>query len=217
MEPSWRAVLSKEFDKEYFKKLEDFLEKEYQNFLCFPAESQVFSAFNHTPFEDVKVVILGQDPYHGIGQAHGLSFSVPDGIPLPPSLRNIFKELESDLKISTPKSGNLIRWADQGVLLLNAILSVRANEAGSHQQQGWEVFTDAVIECLSAKKEHLVFLLWGGYAKKKGSKIDKKKHLVLTSGHPSPLSANRGLWYGNSHFGKTNEYLKAKGKEQIAW
>lgn len=217
MESSWEAVLAEEFEKDYYKKLVRFVAEEYHEYLCFPPKSEIFSAFSHTPFDQVKVVILGQDPYHGPGQAHGLCFSVPEQIPIPPSLRNIYKELESDLNISVPKDGNLLRWADQGVLMLNAILTVRANEAGSHKKKGWEVFTDRVISKLSDERENLVFLLWGGYAQKKGAKINKEKHLVLSSGHPSPLSANRGLWFGNNHFSKTNKFLKAKRIEEIAW
>lgn len=194
-----------------------FVKTEYQKHRCFPPGKLIFNAFDHTPFNDVKVVIIGQDPYHGIGQAHGLCFSVPDGIPHPPSLMNIFKEIADDIGTQVPKSGNLERWADQGVLLLNATLTVRAHQAGSHQRKGWEEFTDAVIEMISQDCEGVVFLLWGGYAKKKGAKIDREKHLVLTSGHPSPLSANRGLWFGNKHFSKTNRYLRERGEREIVW
>lgn len=194
-----------------------FVKTEYQKHRCFPPGKLIFNAFDHTPFNDVKVVIIGQDPYHGIGQAHGLCFSVPDGIPHPPSLMNIFKEIADDIGTQVPKSGNLERWADQGVLLLNATLTVRAHQAGSHQRKGWEEFTDAVIELISQDCEGVVFLLWGGYAKKKGAKIDREKHLVLTSGHPSPLSANRGLWFGNKHFSKTNRYLRERGEREIVW
>lgn len=217
IEPSWQQVLKEEFEKNYFQILVDFIKNEYQKYTCYPRGSDIFSAFNHTPFSEVKVVIIGQDPYHGPGQAHGLCFSVPEGIPQPPSLINIFKEIEVDLQKPIPTSGNLERWTKQGVLLLNATLTVRANQAGSHQNKGWEQFTDAVISKLSESREGLVFLLWGGYAKKKGEKIDRKKHLILTSGHPSPLSANRGLWFGNKHFSKTNEYLIQQGKEPIIW
>ena len=217
IEPSWQVQLKEEFEKPYFKDLVNFVKTEYQSNTCYPPGSQIFSAFNHTPFMGVKVVIIGQDPYHGPGQAHGLCFSVPEGIAQPPSLQNIFKEIASDLNLPIPVSGNLERWADQGVLLLNATLTVRAHQAGSHQNKGWEQFTDAVISKLSEGREGLVFLLWGGYAKKKGSVINREKHLVLTSGHPSPLSANRGLWFGNKHFSKTNKYLISKGFKEVNW
>ncbi|MEZ4779376.1 MAG: uracil-DNA glycosylase [Flavobacteriaceae bacterium] len=217
IEPSWQQELSKEFEKPYFKNLIDFVKSEYQKYTCYPKGGVIFSAFEHTPFSDVKVVIIGQDPYHGPGQAHGLCFSVPEGIAQPPSLINIFKEIETDLKIPIPNNGNLKRWANQGVLLLNATLTVRAHQAGSHQNKGWEQFTDAIISKLSESREGVVFLLWGGYAKKKGEKIDKTKHLVLSSGHPSPLSANRGMWFGNKHFSKTNDYLVKQGKKPIDW
>jgi uracil-DNA glycosylase len=180
-------------------------------------ESEIFAAFNHCPFDKVKVVIIGQDPYHGFGQANGLCFSVNDGINFPPSLINIFKEIQSDLGLPIPISGNLERWADQGVLLLNATLTVRETEAGSHQKKGWETFTDAVIQKISDEKENIVFLLWGGFAQKKGAKINRTKHNVLESGHPSPLSSNRGFWFGNKHFSKTNSYLQSLGKETIKW
>ncbi|MAL59023.1 MAG: uracil-DNA glycosylase [Flavobacteriaceae bacterium] len=217
IEHSWQVQLKEEFEKPYFKDLVNFVKTEYQSNPCYPPGSQIFSAFNHTPFTGVKVVIIGQDPYHGPGQAHGLCFSVPEGIAQPPSLQNIFKEIASDLNLPIPVSGNLERWADQGVLLLNATLTVRAHQAGSHQNKGWEQFTDAVISKLSENREGLVFLLWGGYAKKKGSFINREKHLVLTSGHPSPLSANRGLWFGNKHFSKTNKNLVSKGFKEINW
>lgn len=215
--PSWQKVLQTEFDKPYFKKLTTFIKQEYATHRCYPSGREIFSAFDNTPFDAVKVVVIGQDPYHGEGQANGLCFSVREGVPHPPSLVNILKELETDLLIPYPKSGNLEPWANQGVLLLNATLTVRAHQAGSHQNKGWEQFTDAVITMLSKKKEKLVFLLWGGYAKKKGSKIDKTKHLILTSGHPSPLSANRGYWFGNRHFSATNEYLKKNGIPPVDW
>lgn len=215
--PSWHDQLADEFDKPYFEKLIGFVKNEYATRRCFPKGSQIFSAFDHCPFDKVKVVIIGQDPYHGYGQANGLCFSVNDGIAFPPSLINIFREIETDLKIPFPKTGNLERWADQGVLLLNATLTVRESEAGSHQNQGWETFTDAVIQKISDEKQHVVFLLWGGFAKKKGAKIDRSKHHVLETGHPSPLSANRGLWFGNHHFSKTNAYLQTIGKELIQW
>jgi len=214
---SWKPILQEEFNKFYFKKLAAFVKSEYSNHSCYPSENQIFSAFDHCSFDDLKVVIIGQDPYHGEGQANGLCFSVNDGIAHAPSLKNIFKELERDLNLPISKSGNLDRWADQGVLLLNATLTVRAHEAGSHQKKGWEQFTDAVIAQISAKKENVIFLLWGGYAKKKGKKIDKTKHTILETGHPSPLSANRGYWFGNKCFSKTNIMLKSKGLKIINW
>ena len=215
--PSWKKELADEFEKDYFKNLTEFIKAEYNENTCYPKGSDIFSAFDHSTFSNTKVVILGQDPYHGVGQANGLSFSVNDGIQSPPSLQNIFKEIEHDLGKPVPNSGNLERWANQGVLLLNATLTVRAHQAGSHQKKGWEQFTDRVIEIISSEKENVVFLLWGGYAKKKGAKIDSSKHLILTSGHPSPLSANRGYWFGNKHFSKANTYLKENGKEPIDW
>ncbi len=214
---SWKSILSKEFEKSYFSHLTSFVRSEYSSYTCYPKGNEIFAAFDRCSFEDVKVVILGQDPYHGAGQANGLCFSVHESLSHPPSLINIYKELEQDIGKPYPLSGDLSDWADQGVLLLNATLTVRASAAGSHQRQGWEAFTDAVIHYLSDQKENLVFLLWGGYAKKKGSKIDQKKHLVLTSGHPSPLSANRGYWFGNKHFSQTNAYLEKIGKTQISW
>ena len=214
---SWQKVLQEEFDKDYFKELVQFVKQEYQKTTCYPPGNLIFNAFDHCPFDATKVVILGQDPYHGKGQAHGLCFSVPEGIAQPPSLENIFKEIKTDIGKPVPQSGNLTRWADQGVLLLNATLSVRAHQAGSHQNKGWEKFTNRVIQTLSEEKESLVFLLWGGFAKKKQSLIDKNKHLILTSGHPSPLSANKGYWFGNKHFSKTNEYLASKGLKEIEW
>lgn len=214
---SWKSILSTEFEKSYFSRLTSFVRSEYSSYTCYPKGNEIFAAFDRCSFEDVKVVILGQDPYHGAGQANGLCFSVHESLPHPPSLINIYKELEQDIGKPYPVSGDLSDWADQGVLLLNATLTVRASEAGSHQRQGWEAFTDAVIRYLSDQKENLVFLLWGGYAKKKGSKIDQNKHLVLTSGHPSPLSANRGYWFGNKHFSQTNAYLETIGKTQINW
>ena len=214
---SWNAILNSEFQKPYFESLASFVKLEYKNHRCFPKGSEIFSAFNHCSFDEVKVVIIGQDPYHGENQANGLCFSVHDDVSHPPSLINIFKEIESDIGKTYPSSGNLAYWADQGVLLLNATLTVRAQQAGSHQNKGWEKFTDAVIQQISEQKENIVFLLWGGYAKKKGAKIDTSKHCVLTSGHPSPLSANRGYWFGNKHFSKTNDYLKSIGKTKINW
>lgn len=215
--PSWNEVLSDEFEKPYFNSLIDFVKQEYTQATCYPKGSQIFSAFDHCTYDKVEVVIIGQDPYHGPGQANGLCFSVSDGIPMPPSLINIFKEIEADLGKPFPQTGNLERWADQGVLLLNAVLTVRQSEAGSHQGKGWETFTDAVIQKISDEKKDVVFLLWGGFAKKKGARIDRQRHLVLETGHPSPLSANRGLWFGNKHFSKTNEFLKEKGKKEINW
>ncbi|WP_034045272.1 uracil-DNA glycosylase [Wocania ichthyoenteri] len=214
---SWKPHLQGEFDKPYFKNLANFVKTEYKTQTCFPPGNQIFNAFNHCHFEDVKVVIIGQDPYHGAGQANGLCFSVNDDMAHPPSLINIFKEIETDLGIPYPKSGNLLRWANQGVLLLNATLTVRAHQAGSHQKKGWENFTDAVIKIISDKKESVVFLLWGGFAKQKVKLINKGKHHVLESGHPSPLSANRGYWFGNKHFSKANLLLEQKGKKKIAW
>ena len=217
IEPTWKEQLAEEFDKAYFKNLIEFIKTEYKSKQCFPPGNQIFSAFDHTPFNKVQVVVIGQDPYHGLGQANGLCFSVANGVAKPPSLQNIFREIKADLGKPIRESGNLENWADQGVLLLNATLTVRANEAGSHQNKGWEEFTDAVIDKLSIERDGLVFLLWGGYAKKKGSKIDGSKHLVLSCGHPSPLSANRGYWFGNRHFSMTNNYLKENKKTPINW
>ena len=215
--PSWNALLSSEFEKPYFQALTAFVKKEYSEHTCYPKGKEIFAAFDQCPGENLKVVLLGQDPYHGEGQANGLSFSVRDGIAHPPSLVNIFREIEEDLKLPYPESGNLSRWAEQGVLLLNATLTVRANTAGSHQGQGWETFTDAVIKSISDNCQHIVFLLWGSFAKKKIALIDTQKHCVLSSGHPSPLSANRGYWFGNKHFSKTNAYLTSVGKQAIDW
>lgn len=217
IEPSWKAHLQPEFEKTYFKNLISFVKQEYKQHTCYPKGSQVFSAFDHCPFNDTKVVIIGQDPYHGPGQANGLCFSVQDGVPHPPSLQNILKEIKTDVGIPYPKSGNLERWASQGVLLLNATLTVRAHQAASHQKKGWEEFTDVVIHLLSEKSNGLIFLLWGGFAKKKTKLIDATKHHILTSGHPSPLSANRGLWFGNGHFSKTNDLLRQMNKPLISW
>jgi uracil-DNA glycosylase len=217
IDTSWKEVLKVEFEKEYFKDLIQFVEVEYQQYQCFPKEEEIFAAFNTCPFNNVKVVIIGQDPYHGPNQANGLCFSVHENIPHPPSLMNIFKELENDLGISYRKNGDLTPWAQQGVLLLNATLTVRAHNAGSHQQKGWEQFTDEVIRLISTKNIHIVFLLWGGFAKKKVTLIDTNKHQVLTSGHPSPFSANRGYWFGNRHFSKVNDFLKSKGLQEINW
>lgn len=214
---SWKPFLETEFQKQYFKDLMAFVTNEYGTNTCFPPEEAIFNAFNYCHFNDVKVVIIGQDPYHDHGQANGLCFSVADGVKHPPSLVNIFKEIETDLGIPYPESGNLENWAKQGVLLLNATLTVRAHQAGSHQKKGWETFTDAVIRMISERKENVIFLLWGGFAKKKVKLIDAKKHIVLSSGHPSPLSANRGYWFGNKHFSKVNENLKILGKETLKW
>ena len=216
IEESWKEQLKDEFEKDYFVKLTDFVRNEYRTKQIFPPAKLIFNAFEHTPFDKVKVVILGQDPYHNDGQAHGLSFSVPDGMPAPPSLVNIFKEINRDMGIPIPKSGNLTRWANQGVLLLNATLTVQAHMAGSHQKKGWEAFTDAAIHHLAEKRENLVFILWGAYAQKKASFIDPNKHLVLRSVHPSPLSAYNGF-FGNSHFSTANKYLQSKGIEPIEW
>ena len=216
IEPSWSKILHNEFEKPYFEQLTKFVKNEVQTQQIFPPGKEIFNAFNLCPFDQVKVVIIGQDPYHGHGQAHGLCFSVKDGVVFPPSLRNIFKEIQGDLNKPIPKSGNLTRWAEQGVFLLNATLTVRAHNAGSHQGKGWETFTDEVIRIISEKKEHVVFLLWGAYAQRKGEMIDKSKHLVLESVHPSPLSAMRGF-FGNHHFSKTNQFLESKGIEPIIW
>ncbi len=215
--PSWKALLAEEFDKPYFMDLVDFVKTEYTQHTCYPKGKDIFKAFDLCSFDDLKVVIIGQDPYHGPGQAHGLCFSVPNGVAPPPSLINIYKELETDLSISAPANGNLERWAEQGVLLLNATLTVRAHQAGSHQGKGWEQFTDRVIELISEQKENVVFLLWGGFAKKKAAKVNKQKHHILTSGHPSPLSANRGYWFGNQHFSKTNALLQQQDLVPIQW
>ena len=214
---SWKPYLQDEFEKPYFHNLVQFVKDEYNTHTCYPKGSRIFAAFDHCTFNNIKVVIIGQDPYHGVNQANGLCFSVYDTIPHPPSLVNIFREIEQDLGIPYPQSGNLERWADQGVLLLNATLTVRAGEAGSHQNKGWETFTDAVIKSISDNCEKVVFLLWGGYAKKKSILIDSNKHYILATGHPSPLSANRGLWFGNKHFSKTNDYLTSVGKKTIQW
>ncbi|MAD98477.1 MAG: uracil-DNA glycosylase [Flavobacteriaceae bacterium] len=217
IEQSWQKVLQEEFEKPYFKGLTEFVRNEYRSRICYPPGPKIFAAFDHCPFDQVKIVILGQDPYHGPNQANGLCFSVADGISHPPSLINIFKEIEKDLGTPYPQSGNLERWAKQGVLLLNSTLTVQSGNAGSHQKRGWEVFTDTVIAKISELQKDVVFLLWGGFAKKKVKLIDANKHHVLTSGHPSPLSANRGYWFGNKHFSKTNEILKELGKTEIKW
>ena len=217
IEDSWKMQLVPEFEKKYFSDLVRFIKDEYAKHRIFPPGKLIFNAFNTCPFDKVKVVIIGQDPYHGTGQAHGLCFSVPDGVEQPPSLRNIFKEIQEDTGTPVPRSGNLERWAHQGVLLLNAILTVRAHNAGSHQGKGWEEFTDAAIRRLAEKRENIVFMLWGNYAQRKGAFIDPKKHLVLKSVHPSPLSANRGGWFGNKHFSKANAYLEAHGISPVLW
>lgn len=216
IEESWKEALMPEFSKDYFIRLTDFVRKEYHETTVYPPGKLIFNAFNLCPFDKVKVVIIGQDPYHGHGQAHGLCFSVNDGIQPPPSLVNIFKEINNDLGKPIPQSGNLTRWAEQGVLLLNATLTVRAHQAGSHQRRGWEEFTDAVIRKLAEEKSNLVFILWGAYAQKKGAFIDRSKHLVLTSVHPSPLSAHSGF-FGNHHFSLANDYLVKNGKTAIDW
>lgn len=217
IEESWKRHIGAEFDKQYFIDLTRFVREEYMQYQCFPPGKYIFNAFNLCPFDKVKVVIIGQDPYHELGQAHGLSFSVNDGIPFPPSLVNIFTEIKQDLGTPMPATGNLTRWAEQGVLLLNATLTVRAHIAGSHQRKGWEEFTDAAIKALNTDREHLVFILWGGYARSKVSLINASKHLILQSVHPSPLSANRGGWFGNHHFSRCNAYLQQQGIEPIKW
>nr|WP_298658309.1 uracil-DNA glycosylase [uncultured Flavobacterium sp.] len=214
---SWKQLLQAEFEKPYFEKLMTFILVEYTHNRCYPPKELIFSALNNCNFEDIKIVILGQDPYHGLGQANGLCFSVNDGISFPPSLVNIFKELEADLTIPIAISGNLERWAKQGILMLNTTLTVREGEAGSHQNKGWEEFTDAIIKKINDEKKGVIFLLWGGFAKRKGAYINKEKHLVLESGHPSPLSANRGLWFGNKHFSKSNSYLVKTKRKPIDW
>lgn len=214
---SWEKEIGEVFLMLYFKNLADFVRDAYKTSRCYPPAKLIFAAFDSCPFEDVKVVILGQDPYHGPGQAEGLCFSVPDGISHPPSLVNIFKEIENDIGTPYPISGSLVHWAKQGVFLLNATLTVQAHQAGSHQKKGWETFTDQVIQTISSKKEGVVFLLWGGFAKQKSKLIDTSKHLILSSGHPSPLSANRGYWFGNKHFSRCNEYLKSIGASPINW
>jgi len=214
---SWKKYLQTEFDKPYFKDLTQYVDNQYKTETCFPPEDLIFNAFNTCTLEALKVVIIGQDPYHNYNQANGLSFSVNDGVKHPPSLVNIFKEIETDLNTPYPSSGNLEHWAKQGVFLLNATLTVRAHEAGSHQNKGWETFTDAVIKTISNQKENVVFLLWGGFAKKKSKLIDGTKHHILTSGHPSPLSANRGYWFGNKHFSQANNLLASNGLDLINW
>ena len=216
IEQSWKIRLKQEFEKDYFKKLSEFIKAEHRSRTIFPPGKLIFNAFNLCPFDSVRAVIIGQDPYHGEGQAHGLCFSVPEGVANPPSLINIFTEIESDLGYKPFQSGNLERWASQGVLLLNAILTVRAHMAGSHQNRGWETFTDSVIEIINREKNNMVFFLWGSYAQKKGEAIDRSKHLVLESVHPSPLSASRGF-FGNKHFSRCNRYLEEHGIAPINW
>lgn len=217
IENSWKSVLRDEFDKDYFVRLTEFVREEYRTAeAVFPQGNKIFAAFDATPFDEVKVVILGQDPYHNYGQANGLCFSVGDSVQMPPSLVNIFKEVNSDTGAPIPTSGDLTRWARQGVLLLNATLTVRAHQAASHQGRGWEQFTDAAVAALSARRENLVFLLWGNYAKRKGAVIDRSKHLVLESAHPSPLSAYHGF-FGNHHFSRANAYLVEHGKAPVVW
>lgn len=213
---SWKNRLSEEFQKPYFDQLIRFVKSEYKTYTVYPPGKEIFRAFDECDFSDTKVVIIGQDPYHGPGQANGLCFSVHEGVRIPPSLLNIFKEIQADLGKPIPASGELERWAEQGVLLLNATLTVRESSPGSHQNKGWETFTDAVIKKISDEKQHVVFLLWGAYAQKKGEIIDRNKHLVLMSAHPSPFSADRGF-FGNKHFSKANAYLKSKGLKEIAW
>lgn len=214
---SWREHIGAEFEKPYFSALTDFVRHEYTTTTCYPPGSLIFNAFYLCPFDRVKVVIIGQDPYHEPGQAQGLSFSVPEGVPFPPSLQNIFKEIQLDLGKPMPPTGDLTRWAEQGVLLLNATLTVRAHQAASHQRHGWEQFTDAAIRALNTERENLVFILWGGYARSKAQLIDRSRHLVLESVHPSPLSANRGGWFGNHHFSQCNAYLREHGEQEIDW
>lgn len=217
IDPSWQQHIGAEFNKPYFANLASFVKQEYATTTCYPPGQLIFNAFNLCPFDKVKVVIIGQDPYHEPMQAQGLSFSVADGVALPPSLQNIFKEINNDLGKPMPQSGDLTRWARQGVLLLNATLTVRAHQAASHQRHGWEQFTDAVISTLNSQCDHLVFILWGGYARSKASLIDRSRHMVLESVHPSPLSANRGGWFGNHHFSKCNADLREHGIQEIDW
>lgn len=217
IEQSWKEHLSQEFEKPYFSQLIEFVKTEYTSTKVYPPGKFIFNAFDKCTFDNTKVVILGQDPYHGYNQANGLSFSVNEGVSMPPSLQNIFKEIRDDLSIPIPKSGNLERWAEQGVLLLNSTLTVRSGEAGSHQKKGWETFTDAVIKCISEQKHDVVFMLWGKYAQDKGSVIDASKHLILKAKHPSPMAANYGGWFGTKHFSQANDYLISKGLEPINW
>lgn len=217
IEESWLHHLGAEFEKPYFQQLTDFVRQEYRTTTCYPPGREIFNAFNLCPFEQVKVVIIGQDPYHEPGQAEGLCFSVKPGIPYPPSLQNIFKEIADDLGVAMPTNGSLVRWAQQGVLLLNATLTVRAHQANSHSRAGWQTFTDAVIQTLARERQHIVYMLWGGYARGKAWMIDRQQNLVLESVHPSPLSANRGGWFGNHHFSRCNQYLTDNGLTPIQW
>jgi len=217
IEESWKQHIGAEFEKPYFGQLVNFVRQEYATTTCYPPGREIFNAFNLCPFDRVKVVIIGQDPYHEPGQAEGLCFSVKDGVMMPPSLINIFKEIQDDLGVQMPPSGSLRRWAEQGVLLLNATLTVRAHLAGSHQRHGWEAFTDAVIQAVARDKEHVVYMLWGGFAKTKAQFVDPAKNLILQSAHPSPLSANRGGWFGNHHFSLCNQYLERTGQSPIQW
>ena len=217
IEESWLRHLGAEFEKPYFQQLTDFVRQEYRTTTCYPPGREIFNAFNLCPFEQVKVVIIGQDPYHEPGQAEGLCFSVKPGIPYPPSLQNIFKEIADDLGVAMPANGSLVRWAQQGVLLLNATLTVRAHQANSHSRAGWQTFTDAVIQTLARERQHIVYMLWGGYARGKAWMIDRQQNLVLESVHPSPLSANRGGWFGNHHFSRCNQYLTDNGLTPIQW
>jgi uracil-DNA glycosylase len=218
LNPSWQTILSEEIEKSYFLELMDIVDEEYENSVCFPPKELIFSAFDTCSFENIKVVIIGQDPYHGDGEANGLSFSVNDSVRIPPSLRNIFREINSDLdSIFMPNSGNLESWAKQGVLLLNASLTVRKDNPNSHKHLKWNLFTDAVIQKISEEKENVVFMLWGSFAQKKGAKINREKHLFLESGHPSPMSANQGKWFGNKHFSQANLYLEKNNLEPIQW
>tara|TARA_Y100000991_G_scaffold7009_1_gene5394 strand:+ start:369 stop:1037 length:669 start_codon:yes stop_codon:yes gene_type:complete len=217
LDDSWKSHLNHHINSEQFKNLVDFIKTEYKNNICYPKGSLIFSALNNCEFNKVKLVILGQDPYHNPNQANGLAFSVPENINHPPSLINIFKEIQQDLNTRYPASGDLMRWVNQGVLLLNSTLTVRKNRPGSHQNKGWEDFTDEIINTISLKRKNIVFLLWGSYAKKKSKLIDQNKHLILSSGHPSPLSANRGYWFGNKHFSKANQYFKEKNIVEIKW
>jgi len=217
IDQTWKIQLAQEFEKPYFDKLIDFVKKEYASTKVYPPGKYIFNAFDKCTFENTKVVIIGQDPYHGNNQANGLSFSVNDGVPCPPSLQNIFKEIQDDLGIPIPKSGNLERWAEQGVLLLNSTLTVRAGEAGSHQKKGWETFTDTVIKAVSDQKENVIFMLWGKYAQDKGAVIDSSKHLILKAKHPSPMAANSGGWFGTKHFSQANDYLISQGLKPINW
>jgi uracil-DNA glycosylase len=216
IDPSWKKLLNSEFEKEYFLNLAEFIKNEYSSNTIYPAGPLIFNAFNQTPFDKVRVVILGQDPYHGQGQAHGLAFSVQEGVSLPPSLKNIFKELKSDLDVELPKTGDLTKWAHQGVFLLNSVLTVRKSNPGSHAKKGWETFTDSVIKVLSDNKENLVFLLWGNYAISKENLIDEKRHLLLKAPHPSPFSADRGF-FGCKHFSRSNVYLSKNNISTIKW